>query len=85
MAWSGGTLWSIRGDSGVGARRELVAVSGARLLSGGFSMERRDKSYKSEGAGYEQSLFCLVFLCFFAFFLLEFSCFTVLCFCCTAK
>ena len=38
-----------------------MAVSGARLLSGGFSMERRDKSYKSEGAGYEQSLFCLVF------------------------
>ena len=55
-------LWSIRGDSGVSARRELVAVSGARLLSGGFSVERREKSYKSEGVGCEQSLFCLVFL-----------------------
>ena len=65
---AGTGLWSIRGDSGVSARRELVAVSGARLLSGGFSMERRDKSYKSEGAGCEQSSFCLVFLCFFCFF-----------------
>ena len=62
-----------------------MAVSGARLLSGGFSVERRDKSYKSEGVGCEQCLFCLVFLCVFAFFLLEFSCFPVLGFCYTAK
>ena len=31
-----------------------MAVSESRLLSGGFSVERRDKSYKSEGVGCEQ-------------------------------